>query len=62
MIIEKDGNVSNVKVLHGISKKEDDEMIRVIGKLQKWKPGMHDGKPVRVQYAIPINFQIADDL
>ena len=62
LIIEKDGNVSNVKVLHGISKKEDDEMIRVIGKLQKWKPGMHDGKPVRVQYAIPINFQIADDL
>ena len=62
LVIEKDGAISNVKVVHGISKKEDDEMIRVIGKLQKWKPGMHDGKPVRVQYAIPINFQIADDL
>jgi protein TonB len=62
LIIEKDGIVSNVKVIHGISEKEDDEMIRVITRLQKWKPGMHDGRPVRVQYAIPINFQLAEDL
>lgn len=62
LVIEKDGIVSNVKVIHGISEKEDDEMIRVITRLQKWKPGMHDGRPVRVQYAIPINFQLVDDL
>jgi len=51
LVIEKDGDVSNVKVVHGISKREDDEMIRVIKRLQKWKPGMQGGKPVRVQYA-----------
>jgi len=62
LVIEKDGIVSNVKVIHGISKEEDDEMIKVIIRLQKWKPGMHDGKPVRVQYAIPINFRMVEDL
>jgi protein TonB len=61
LVIEKDGDVSDVKVIHGISKEEDNEVIRVIRRLQRWKPGMQDGKPVRVQYAIPINFMIAED-
>ncbi len=61
LLIEKDGNVSNVSVVHGISNEEDNEVIRVIKRLQKWKPGMHEGKPVRVQYAIPINFQMAKE-
>jgi protein TonB len=60
LVIEKDGNVSDVKVVHGISKKEDDQVIKVIKRLQKWKPGMQSGRPVRVQYAIPINFKILD--
>jgi protein TonB len=61
LLIEKDGNISDVKVVHGFSKEEDDEMIKVISRLQKWKPGMQDGKPVRVQYAIPVNFKIAEE-
>jgi len=61
LLIEKDGNISDVKVVRGISKEEDEEMIRVISRLQKWKPGMQNGKPVRVQYAIPVNFRIAED-
>ena len=61
LLIEKDGNISDVKVVRGISKEEDEEMIRVISRLQKWKPGMQNGKPFRVQYAIPVNFRIAED-
>lgn len=62
LVIEKDGVVSDVKVVHGISQKEDDEIIKVIKRLQRWKPGMHNCKAVRVQYAVPINFRMADDL
>jgi len=61
LVIEKDGNVSDVKVIHGLSKAEDNEVIRIIKRMQKWKPGMQGGKPVRVQYAIPVNFKMAED-
>jgi protein TonB len=59
LVIEKDGAISNIKVFHGLSKEEDNEIMRVVKHLRKWKPGMHAGKPVRVQYAVPINFQLA---
>lgn len=62
MVIEKDGSVSNVKVIHGISQEEDAVIVRTIMRLQKWKPAMHNGQAVRVQFAIPINFRLVDDL
>ena len=62
IVVEKDGSVSNVKVIHGISQQQDAAIIKTITRLQKWKPGMQDGKPVRVRFAIPINFTIVDDL
>ncbi len=62
MVVEKDGSVSNVKVLHGISQQEDAAIMNAITRLQRWKPGMHNGKPVRVRFAITINFRIVDDL
>jgi len=61
LLIEKNGIVSNIKIIHGISPEEDNEMIKIIKRLQKWKPGMQDGKPVRVQYAVPINFELAKE-
>ena len=60
MVIEKDGSVSNVKVLRGISQECDAEAVRVISSLPKWKPGKQDGKPVRVSYQIPINFKLTE--
>jgi protein TonB len=61
LIIEKDGGVSNIKVIHGLSAEQDNEIIKTVKKLKKWKPGMIEGKPVRVQYAVPINFQLAKE-
>ena len=60
-VIEKDGSVSNVKVLRGIDKECDAEAVRVISSLPKWTPGMQEGKPVRVSYQIPINFKLTDE-
>ena len=62
MVVEKDGSLSNLKVLRGLSELQDKEILRVIKKLQPWKPGMHQGKPVRVLYSIPINFELIDHL
>jgi len=58
LVIEKDGSVNNVKMLRGLTEEEDNEVIRVVKNLRKWKPGMNDGKPVRVQLIIPIDFKI----
>ena len=57
-VIEKDGSVSNVKVLRGIGGGCDAEAVRVIKSLPKWKPGKMKGEPVRVSYQIPINFKL----
>lgn len=57
-VIEKDGSVSNVKVVRGIGGGCDEEAARVIKEMPKWKPGMQKGKPVRVSYQIPIYFKL----
>jgi len=57
-VIEKDGSVSNVKVLRGIGGGCDEEAVRVIKAMPKWTPGKQKGKPVRVNYQIPINFKL----
>ena len=57
-VVEKDGSVSNVKVLRGIGGGCDEEAVRVISSMPKWKPGMHKGEPVRVSYQIPIMFKL----
>lgn len=59
-VVEKDGSVSNVKVLRGIGGGCDEEAVRVISAMPKWKPGIKDGKPVRVSYMMPINFKLSD--
>lgn len=57
-IIEKDGSVSNVKVLRKIDPALDAEAVRVIRKMPKWKPGKQRGKPVRVCFNLPIDFNL----
>ena len=57
-IVEKDGSVSEVKVLRGIGGGCDEESIRVVKAMPKWKPGKQDGKPVRVSYQLPIFFKL----
>jgi len=57
-IVEQDGTVSNVKLLKGIPYKPkcNEEAIRVVKKMPKWKPGFQNGKAVRVQFNLPIRF------
>ncbi|MCX2575120.1 energy transducer TonB [Pedobacter sandarakinus] len=57
-VVEKDGSITDVKVLRGIGFGCDEEAIKVIKKSPLWKPGKNRGVPVRVRYNMPINFQI----
>ena len=58
-VIEKDGNVSDAKVLRSVNEELDAEALRVINAMPKWKPGMQQGVPVRVQFNLPIVFKLS---
>jgi len=60
-VIEQDGSVSDIKVERGIGGGCDQETVRVIQKMPKWSPGMIDGKPVRVQFNMPMRFTLSGD-
>lgn len=57
-VVEKDGSITDVKVLRGIGGGCDEEAIRVVAAMPKWKPGKQRGKPVRVQYNLPVRFTL----
>lgn len=57
-VIEKDGSVSNIKVLRDIGGGCGEEAVRVVKQMPKWKPGRQRGKRVRTQYNLPINFNL----
>lgn len=58
-VVERDGSVTDVRVLRGIGGGCDEEAIRVIKAMPKWQPGKQRGKPVRVQFNMPIKFTLA---
>lgn len=58
-VVEKNGNVTDVRILRGIGGGCDEEAVRVIKAMPKWNPGKQRGKPVRVQFNMPIKFTLA---
>jgi protein TonB len=57
-VVERDGSVTDVRVLRGIGGGCDEEAVRVIKNMPKWNPGKQRGKPVRVQFNMPILFKL----
>ena len=57
-IVEKDGRVSNVRLLRSVQPALDKEAIRVVKSMPKWTPGKHNGKPVRVRFNLPVMFKL----
>ena len=58
-VVERNGTLTQISVLKGIGGGCDEEALRVIRECPiKWKPGKQRGKPVRVNYIIPIYFKI----
>lgn len=57
-IVEKNGKISNVKVVKSVDPLLDAEALKIINASPKWKPGRVNGKKVRTQITIPIEFRL----
>jgi len=57
-MVEKDGSVTNVKVVAGVHKFLDEEAIRVVRSFPKYKPGTQRGKATEIEVTIPIRFTL----
>jgi TonB family protein len=59
-IVEKNGSLSDFRILRSVEPSLDAEALRVLKISPQWIPGTQFGKPVRVQYSVPIGFSLAD--
>jgi periplasmic protein TonB len=56
MIVRDDGSITDVKVVKSLGHGCDEEALRLIKSMPKWKPAMKDGKAVSVYYIVPVSF------
>ena len=56
-VVKADGNLEEIKVIKDAGFGTGEEAIRMMKKSPKWNPGLQDGKPVRVQYHLPIQLE-----
>ncbi len=59
-IVEKDGSITNVKIVKGIGFGCDEEVLRIMKEMPKWIPGTQAGNPVRSRFNLPIAFTMED--
>ncbi|MBP3614746.1 MAG: energy transducer TonB [Bacteroidaceae bacterium] len=59
--VEANGVITGVRVLRSVSKELDAEAVRVVKNMPDWKPGKKNGKKVRTELTIPINFKVIMD-
>jgi TonB family protein len=57
-VVEVDGSISNVEVVRSVDQSLEEEALRVVNILPKWKPAMLNGKPIRSKYSVPITFRL----
>ena len=57
-VVEKDGSITNAKVVRSIDPLLDAEALRVISSMPNWIPGKQNGKPVAVKYTVPVSFKL----
>lgn len=59
-VVERDGSLTDIKVLREPGSGTGDEAVRVLKISPHWKAGVQNGKPVRVQFTLPVNFSLGD--
>ncbi len=57
-VVERDGSISDVKVVKSVDPSLDKEAIRVLKGMPKWIPGKQNGSAVRVKYTVPVTFRL----
>jgi TonB family protein len=61
-VVEKDGSVSNAKVVRPIDPLLDAEALRVVNSMPKWIPGKQNGEAIRIKYTVPVTFRLEDGI
>lgn len=56
--VNKDGSLSDIKVLRGLGSGLDEEAVKALANSPKWKPGIKDGRAVNVAFTVPISFNL----
>lgn len=60
-VINEDGSIGDFKIVEDLGYGTAEELIRVLKTTQgKWKPGIKDGKPVKVEYSIPLTITVPE--
>jgi protein TonB len=57
-VVERDGSITDVKVIKSVDPSLDKEAIRVLKSMPKWIPGKQNGSAVRVKYTVPVTFRL----
>lgn len=57
-IVDREGAISNIEIMKGINADLDKEAIRLIKMMPPWKPGKQNGRAVKSQFVLPINFKL----
>lgn len=57
-IVERDGSITDVRVVRSVDPSLDKEAMRVIKGMPRWIPGKQNGSPVRVEYTVPVTFKL----
>ena len=57
-VVEKDGSLSDIRVLRGIDPLLDEEAVRVVKRMPRWIPGKNKGEIVRARFTLPVAFQL----
>jgi protein TonB len=60
-IVLSNGDLTRIKTIRSAGWNMDEEAIRIIKSMPKWKPGKMDGIPVNVRISIPVKFRIKQD-
>ena len=57
-VVDKDGSMSDIKVVKGIGAGCDEEVLRILGMCPPWNPGLQGARPVRVRMILPVTFKL----
>lgn len=57
-VVERDGSITDVKVVRGVDPSLDKEASRVVRAMPRWIPGKQNGSAVRVKYNVPVAFRL----
>ena len=57
-VVERDGSITDIRVVRGVDPSLDKEAIRVLKSMPHWIPGKQNGSAVRVKFTVPVTFKL----